>query len=114
MLFALLIAVTANDPTRCLASIDDHGFVRSQMLDCAIADMDRADKALNAAYSQTLARIDPSDRARLRRDERGWIAHRRALCRAAARDPIPSPEINRMRCLERETVARTIALRAMR
>ena len=98
----------------CVAGIDHNAFVKSQTLDCATMDMDRADAALNARYRAVMPRLDPARRKRLRLEERRWIDQRRARCLAAGREMIPAPEINRMLCLVRETDARTIYLTRFR
>lgn len=98
----------------CIAGIDQGAFVKTQTLDCATRNMDRADGALNARYRAVLRVLPPRRQARLRLEERRWITQRRARCLAARQDPLPSPEINRMLCLVRETDARTAYLRRLR
>ena len=107
------VAAQGRGYDRCVAGIDRGGFVKSQMLDCATTEMDRADATLNTKYKTVIERLNPQRRTRLVIQERAWIAARRRRCNAAARDAIPSPEINRMLCLVRETDARTAVLRAM-
>ena len=102
---ALLLIVAAADP--CVAGVDPRGFVKSQLLECATREMDRADAALNTQYQRTLKRLPPVRRAKLRLAERRWITRRRTTCAAAKQAAIPSREINRMRCLVRETEAQT-------
>lgn len=113
MLLAALAAPSAGY-SRCLARIDHGGFVKSQMLACATADMDRADAALNRRYRAVMGRLPPARRTQLRDEERGWIDRRRAQCRAAMGEQIPSPEISRMLCLVHETDARTAYLATVR
>lgn len=116
MLMLLALAAAAAPPpgyTKCIAGVDNGGFVKSQMLDCATREMDRADAALNARYKIVMARLQAARRAQLRQDERRWIQQRRARC-LAARDPIPSPEINRMLCLVDQTDKRTVYLESVR
>lgn len=108
ILAAALAAPSGYD--RCVAGIDHGAFVKTQMLDCATKDMDRADAALNARYHAVMSRLTATHRTWLRLDERRWIKRRQARCLLAGQDPIPSPEINRMRCLVRETDARTAFL----
>ena len=112
MIAALLLIVATADP--CVAGVDPRGFVKSQLLDCATRAMDRADAALNAEYRRALKRLTPVRRARLRLAERRWITRRRASCAAAQQPAIPSREINRMRCLVRETEVRTRFLKGYR
>ena len=109
---SLLLIVAVADP--CVAAVDPRGFVRSQLLDCATREMDRADAALDAEYQRTLKRLRPVRRARLRLAERRWITRRRATCATAKQAAIPSREINRMRCLVRKTEARTRFLQGYR
>jgi uncharacterized protein YecT (DUF1311 family) len=112
MIAALLLAAVAADP--CVAAVDTRGFVKSQLLECATRDMDRADAALDAAFQDAETSLSRMRRTQLRAAERAWIARRRATCAEARQSAIPSPEINRMRCLVRETQARTRMLRRMR
>lgn len=117
MLILLALAAATAEPagyTRCTAQIDNGGFVKSQMLDCATREMDRADAALNARYRTVMAQLPADRRERLRMDERRWIKQRRAKCLAAQHNAIPSPEINRMLCLVHETDQRTAYLDRLR
>lgn len=98
----------------CMARVDHRALGNNQMLECATADMDRADGALNARYQAVMRRLPAARRAALRRDERHWIGQRRARCLAARDDPAPTSEINRMRCLVRETDQRTAYLSRLR
>lgn len=108
MLMPLLAAaLTSSAYDRCVAAVDHRGFVRSQLLDCATREMYRADAALNARYKDAMSRLSVPRRAALRASERHWIDRRQAACSVARQPAIPSPEINRMRCLARETDART-------
>jgi uncharacterized protein YecT (DUF1311 family) len=94
--------------------VDTGGFVKSQMLECATREMDRADAALNARYKIVMARLPAARRARLRQEERQWIDRRRTRCLAAQGDAILSPEINRMLCLVDQTDKRTAYLESLR
>ena len=51
---------------RCIAAIDRGAFVKTQTLDCATKDMDRADAALNARYREVMLRLSSQRRAQLR------------------------------------------------
>lgn len=116
MLMLLALAAATAQPAgypRCIAGVDHGGLVKSQMLDCATREMDRADAALNVRYKIVMARLPAARRAHLRQEERRWIDQRRARC-LAARDPIPSPEINRMLCLVDQTDKRTAYLESIR
>ena len=116
MSLLIIAALLASSPAyeRCMARIDHRALANNQMLECATTDMDRADTALNARYREVMQRLSPSRRAALRVEERQWIDHRRARCLAAMQNPIPTPEINRMRCLVDTTDARTAALQRLR
>lgn len=116
MLMLMMAAALAPPVTydQCLTRIDQGAFVKTQMLDCATKDMDRADAALNARYRAVMQRLSAQRRTQLRQEERRWITKRRSRCLAAARDPLPSHEINRILCLVRETDARTTYLGQIR
>ena len=105
----LLLAAAASSPAydRCIAAVDHGGFLKSQLLECATKEMDRADAALNIRYKATMSRLPAARRVQLRASERRWIDQRRAVCTLSRQAAIPAPEINRMRCLVRETDART-------
>lgn len=111
MLLTLLAAIalqTGSPAYRdCLAHVDHHALGNNQMLDCITTDMDRADAALNMWYKHTMRHLPPARADVLRAEERRWINQRRARCAASLQDPIPTPEISRMRCLVRETDRRT-------
>ena len=59
MLLLILAASVAQTSgyQACVARIDHAGFVKSQMLDCATKDMDRADSTLNARYQAIIGRL---------------------------------------------------------
>lgn len=57
---------------------------------CVTDELSRADEALNLAYADTMGRLEPGERERLRRSERAWISTRDHDCAAVAeayRDP---------------------------
>lgn len=105
----LLLAAAVSSPAynRCVAAVDHGGFVKSQLLECVTNEMDRADAALNAQYKAVMSRLPAARRMQLRASERRWIDQRRATCSLSRQAAIPSSEINRVRCLVRETDART-------
>lgn len=116
MSLLIVAAMLANSVSydRCMARIDHRALGNNQMLACATADMDRADGALNARYRAVMRHLPPARRIALRNEERQWIEQRRARCLAAMRDAIPTPEINRMRCLVDATDKRTAYLAKIR
>ena len=116
MSLLVITALLASSPAyeRCMAGIDHRALANNQMLACATADMDRADIALNARYRKVMRQLSPERRARLRLEERQWIDRRRARCLAAMRNALPTPDINRMRCLVDATDERTAYLERLR
>ena len=107
LLFAVALQTVSPAYRDCVAHVDHQALGNNQMFDCITTDMDRADAALNRWYRQAMRHLPPERAAILRADERRWIDQRRARCQAASQSPIPTPEINRMRCLVRETDRRT-------
>lgn len=51
---------------------------------CAGEDAARADKALNVAYKQAMARLDADGKIKLRNEQRAWIKRRDIECGANA------------------------------
>lgn len=114
LLIAAAMLASSASYERCMARVDHHALGNNQMLECATADMDRADAALNARYRAVMQRLPAARRVTLRNEERRWITQRRARCLAAMSDPLPTPEINRMRCLVDATDDRTAYLSRIR
>ncbi|WP_188131142.1 lysozyme inhibitor LprI family protein [Paraburkholderia panacisoli] len=69
------VAVAANaDPC------SDNASDAPAMLECLEGQREQADKALNAAYKTTMARLDDGGKQRLKLDERAWIKQRDKTC----------------------------------
>ena len=69
---ALASSVAAAAPRACEKS--------DEPLACETEDYARADKALNLAYKQAMARLSPDGQTRLRTEQRAWIKARDAEC----------------------------------
>lgn len=69
--------VTSHEYRKCL---DESGGVTARMRDCSAAEFTRLDRALNIAYRDTLARLDPNGKAKLRVAERIWLNTRWNEC----------------------------------
>ena len=114
LLAALAVQIGSPAYRDCMAHVDHQALGNNQMLECITTDMDRADAALNMAYRQAMRQLPPPRADVLRAEERRWIDQRRARCQAARQDPVPTPEISRMRCLVRETDRRTASIARFR
>jgi len=55
----------------------------AQMIDCAAARFEAADRELNQTYQALMAKLDPEQRAALRTAQRAWITFRNAEARFA-------------------------------
>lgn len=88
----------------------------SGMMSCSGAEIDRQDARLNQAYRMTMQRLKPVRQARLRADERAWIARRERTCRAEARtyEDGTAGALNFSQCTLRETIARRLWLERYR
>ena len=81
------------------------------MVQCAGAELEVQDKALNAAYRDLVADMNPRQKANLVKAQRAWIAFRDADC-GARYDPDwgTNSTINANMCMLQRTVERTIEL----
>jgi uncharacterized protein YecT (DUF1311 family) len=87
------------------------------MVDCAIAEGKRWDSQLNAAYRKLMASLPAARSAKLREEERAWIAATKAKCDKARADMDGTPvqqDIEAASCVMDETIKQTLHLRAYR
>ena len=94
---------------KCLESPD--GQSTAGMVQCAGAELEVQDKALNAAYRDLSSGMNARQKANLVKAQRAWIAFRDADC-AARYDPDwgTISTINANMCMLQRTVERTIEL----
>lgn len=94
---------------QCLESPD--GQSTAGMVQCAAAELEVQDKALNAAYRDLVSDMNARQKANLVKAQRAWIAFRDADCQARY-DPDwgTLSTINANMCMLRRTVERTIEL----
>lgn len=94
---------------QCLESPD--GQSTAGMVQCAAAELEVQDRALNAAYRDLTSDMNPRQKANLVKAQRAWIAFRDADCQARY-DPDwgTISTINANMCMLRRTVERTIEL----
>ena len=94
---------------KCLESPD--GQSTAGMVQCAGAELEVQDKALNAAYRDLSSGMNARQKANLVKAQRAWIAFRDADC-GARYDPDwgTISTINANMCMLRRTVERTIEL----
>lgn len=114
LLFALMLA--GSTPLgRCLNSGEAAMGVTSAMSACFVADYERADAQLNAAYRATMSRLPRPRQAALRTSQRAWIAERDRACPI---DDTPGAgtieTLNHPGCLTKESERRTAWLREVR
>jgi uncharacterized protein YecT (DUF1311 family) len=96
---------------QCLDSPD--GQSTAGMVQCAGAELEVQDRALNAAYRTLIADLTPDQKAALQKAQRAWIAFRDADCTARYSPDWGSiSTINANMCMLRRTVERTIELEA--
>ncbi len=83
---------------------------------CANRDYAVADAELNAAYRDAMATLDETGKARLKDDERNWIAARDRECKAATAETQGGSihPLDLAGCLAEKTKARTRELRTSR
>jgi uncharacterized protein YecT (DUF1311 family) len=67
--------------------VDASAGVTAAMLDCGRQEIGRWDGRLNAAYQALLKTLPPSDKARLRIEQRAWLARHLRETRRLAADP---------------------------
>lgn len=96
---------------QCLDSPD--GQSTAGMVQCAGAELEVQDRALNAAYRDLISDMNARQKANLLKAQRAWIAFRDADCQARY-DPDwgTISTINANMCMLRRTVERTIELEA--
>lgn len=94
---------------KCLESPD--GQSTAGMVQCAGAELEVQDRALNAAYRDLVSDMNARQKANLLKAQRAWIAFRDADCQARY-DPDwgTLSTINANMCMLRRTVERTIEL----
>lgn len=94
---------------QCLESPD--GQSTAGMVQCAGAELEVQDRALNAAYRALTGDMNARQKANLVKAQRAWIAFRDADCQARY-DPDwgTISTINANMCMLRRTVERTIEL----
>lgn len=78
-LVVLAIALAANIAAAAPRACEQEG-----QWACAGEDAARADKALNVAYKQAMARLDADGKIKLRNEQRAWIKRRDKECSANA------------------------------
>ncbi|WP_336884795.1 lysozyme inhibitor LprI family protein [Frateuria defendens] len=62
--------------------LDAAGGTTPSMQACMDSEYDFQDARLNKAYKQVLEKLDQAGRSKLRAEERAWIGHREAHCKA--------------------------------
>ena len=98
---------------RCLESPD--GQSTAGMVQCAGAELEVQDRALNAAYRDLVSDMNARQKANLLKAQRAWIAFRDADC-TSRYDPDwgSMSTISANFCMLRRTVERTIELEEFR
>lgn len=95
---------------RCLASAGQrHGAVAK----CEQSDFRRADKALNDAYQQLVAKTAADQVGALNRAQRAWFNFRDSQCAYEASSAGASAPLVEARCMRRLTELRTQDVRQM-
>ena len=104
---ALVLAATTQ-LDRCLNEGEAGSGVTSAMSACYVADYQRTDGQLNAAYNAAMKRIPVARRAVLRASQRAWIIKRDAACPINDRPGVGTIEaLNHPACLTKQTTRRT-------
>ncbi len=101
---------------RCMTRGDAARGVTAGIMDCTGAENRQQDTRLNQTYRTVMARLNPTQKAVLRRSELDWIRRRNGQCHDAAADAGggSASGIVYSSCVLDETVKRTLWLKAYR
>lgn len=113
---AKIEAAYTPDFDRCMKSGDAARGVTAGILDCNGAENRRQDARLNQMYKTVMARLNPAQKAVLRRSELDWIRRRDGQCQDAAGEEGggSAAGIIYSSCVLDETVKRTLWLKTYR
>jgi uncharacterized protein YecT (DUF1311 family) len=91
--------------------VDASGGVTVAMLDCDGPEYDYQNKRLDKAYKSFMEKLNTSDQAKLREEEKKWIAYRAYYC-APDPDSGTAADVGSSACFVAETAKQATALEA--
>ena len=118
---AVLVATpaAAHDPqldgryTAAYTACLDNAAGTYEMLECANAERDIQDRALNETYQRVMATLNTGQKAKLRAAQRAWIAYRDARCASFAdQDWGTLSSVTARMCIVEMTVQRLVDVEA--